>query len=177
MFNKHLVLAGVLSLGLGSALVAHSRVYKNDGGPRDCGFTIKNDSNYDIMVQCGCCKDGIIIRAGNKAEVNPTCHSHDSYHRRHAGVHKTVDIFFKDVKDDGTFRIKYRLHERICSENGEGKVLTLTKIKEMVKEPTKRFWVREFDSRGHRIFGTGRGRHVGRHARAQEVGDDEDDND
>lgn len=109
-----------------------------------CPFTIHNDSDSSIIVTDDD-KQAVYIKPGQEAVIDPTLPGW----WRQLFFNEKLNFFIQDEKS-GNFFQKYQLTEYYCVEDYKEKnTFRLSQIINLIKNPTDRLTVKEFEKKIH----------------------------
>lgn len=105
-----------------------------------CPLTIHNDAKSSIFVLDAYNKNAVQIDSGQSQIIDPTVHDFTRYLRS-----EKLDFYALKKPSTSSYYRKYQLVEKYCSD--EGNQLSTSDVQKLVKNPTKRFSVKEFAPR------------------------------
>ncbi len=109
-----------------------------------CPFTIHNDSESPIIITDND-KQAVYIKPGQKAVIDPTLKGK----LRQLLFNEKLNFFVQEEKA-GNFFQKYQLTEYYCVEDYKEKnTFRLSQIINLIKNPTDRLRVKEFEKKIH----------------------------
>ncbi len=109
-----------------------------------CPFTIHNDSDSSIIVTDND-QQAVYIKPGQEAVIDPTLQGR----LNQLFFNEKLNFFIKNEKS-GNFFQKYQLTEYYCVEDYKEKnTFRLSQIIDLIKNPTDRLRVKEFEKKIH----------------------------